>query len=264
MNDNRKIGVIDSGVGGLTVAKEFRSLMPEEDILYLGDNRNVPYGNKTEEEIYLLTERMINFLLEKDVKLIAVACNTISSILDKHFLKCEIPLVGIIRPVTDYIIDEKIKKVGVVATEFTIQSGMYEKYLKERDPKIKVVSEPFKDLAEMIDKDRYSEEEILGEIDRHLNRMLQKENIKDIILGCTHYPIVLDKFKKVSKEINFINPAYRQTLHSRNILEAKGMLNSRKKSSFEIYTTGDKEIYSKLINRLGMEKADRVYERKEF
>lgn len=85
MYDNRPIGVIDSGVGGLTVAKEFTNILPKESIIYLGDNINVPYGNKTEEEIYRLTKDMIDFLIKKDVKLIAVACNTISSLLDKYF-----------------------------------------------------------------------------------------------------------------------------------------------------------------------------------
>lgn len=264
MNDSKKIGIIDSGVGGLTVAKEFRKLMPGENILYLGDNRNVPYGNKTEEEIYLLTEKMVNFLLQRDVKLIAVACNTISSILDKYFLKCQVPLVGVISPVTDYIIDKNIKSVGVVATEFTIESGTYEKYLKEKDPSIKVVSEPFKNLAEMIDRDSYSEDEILREIDSHLTKMLSRRNIEDIILGCTHYPIILDKFKKASKEINFINPAYRQTLKSKRILKSRGMLNKGKDSSFEIHTTGSKDIYINLMDRLGIGKADKIIEEVKF
>ena len=140
MKDDRKIGIIDSGVGGLTVVKEFRRLLAEENIIYLGDNKNVPYGNKTEEEIYILTKKMIDFLIEKDVKLIAVACNTISSILDKYFLDSKVPIVSIIKPVTDYVDRKKLKSVGVMATKFTIESEIYEELLNQKNKDIIVVS----------------------------------------------------------------------------------------------------------------------------
>lgn len=264
MNDNRKIGIIDSGVGGLTVAKEFRNLLPQENILYLGDNKNVPYGNKTEEEIYLLTKDMVNFLLESDVKLIAVACNTISSILDKYFLDIEVPIVSIISPATDYVINKKLNKVGIMATQFTINSGTYKKYLNKRDKDLLVISEPFTNLAEMVDKGDYTEKEIMNEIEKHMNIMLQKEQVKDIILGCTHYPIVLDKFKQVAPNINFINPAYEQTRYVKNIMKEMDIRSNEKESIFEIYTTGNKDVYLKLMGRLFMEVPNNIYEVENF
>lgn len=264
MNDNRNIGIIDSGVGGLTVAKEFENLLPQENILYLGDNKNVPYGNKTEEDIYLLTNKMINFLLERDVKLIAVACNTISSILDKYFLDIEVPIISIISPTTDYVIKEKLNKVGIMATSFTINSGTYQKYLKEKDKKLLIVSEASSNLAQIIDRGDYTENEIMDEIKEHMDNILEKEDISDIILGCTHYPIVLDKFKELAPNINFINPAYEQTKYIENIMEEMNIKNKEKESLFDIYTTGDKEIYLKLIDRLSIKDPNNIYKIKNF
>src|SRR5699024_6482880 len=254
MGDNRKIGIIDSGIGGLTVAKKFRELLPEESIIYLGDNKNVPYGNKSEEEIYRLTKDMIEFLIEKDVKLITIACNTISSILDKYFLGYKVPIISIIEPVTDYIAKKDLQKVGVMATKFTIGSGIYEKLLKKKNKDIDVILESCPTLAEIIDRGDYSDKDIRDIIYIHMNNILKSSNLEDIILGCTHYPIVLDKFKDISTDINFIDPAYEQVLYVKELMDEKNIRSDKKDSSFEIYTTGDKDIYKNMIKALSIEK----------
>lgn len=250
MHDSRPIGVLDSGVGGLTVAKELREELSHENIIYFGDNANVPYGNKTEEEIYILTKKMIDFLVSKNVKLIAIACNTISSILDKYFAEYKIPIISIIKPAVDYAADNRLEKVGVLATNFTIESGAYETLLKERDTNIKVVSEPCPTLATLVDSGDYTEEEMEETIDIHMSNVLQNDNLKDIILGCTHYPIVLDKFQNRSPEINFINPAYEQTMYIKNLLNENNLEGDSWESRLEIYTTGNAETYINMIELL--------------
>lgn len=256
----KKIAVIDSGIGGLTVARKFRELLPGENIIYFGDNINVPYGNKTEDEIYRLTKNMIDFLMTKDIKLIAVACNTISSILDRYFLDCKLPIVSIIEPVTDYIARKKLEKVGVVATSFTIKSSLYERLLKEKYPEIEVRSEDCPSLAEIIDRAEYTDKEIEMLVKLHMSKLLENNNIKDVILGCTHYPIVIDKFKKISPDINFIDPAYQQLVYIKELLDKKNISNNEENSRFEIYTTGDKNIYINMIRALSIEKPDKIVE----
>lgn len=256
MINNKKIAVIDSGVGGLTVAKKFRELLPEENIIYFGDNINVPYGNKTEDEIYKLTKNMIDFLMTKDIKLIAVACNTISSILNKYFLDHKTPIISIIEPVTDYISKKNLQWIGVMATSFTIKSTVYQGLLKEKSPNINVVVEDCPTLAGIIDKGNYTDEEIEKIIIAHMNNILKNNNIKDIILGCTHYPIVLDSFKKISPDINFIDPAYQQIIYIKELMERKNISNNKKDSTFEIYTTGNKDIYQNMIKVLSIENPD--------
>lgn len=258
MNNNRPIGVIDSGIGGLTIAKKLIELLPEENIIYFGDNKNVPYGNKTEEELYKLTKDIIDFLIERNVKLIAVACNTISSILGKYFLDYEVPIISIIEPVTDSVAKSNLEKVGVIATTFTIESGIYEKLLKEKNQDIIVMSEPSPRLAGIIDEGNYKGEEIENIINTHIDNILDNNNLDNIILGCTHYPIVLDKFIKISPDTKFIDPAYEQALYIKRLMDEKNMRNTGKDSTFEIYTTGNKEIYEDMIKLLSIKKPDKI------
>lgn len=258
--DNRPIGVIDSGVGGLTVAKELRNVLPEENIIYFGDNKNVPYGNKSEEEIYLLTKDMIDFLIKKDVKLIAVACNTISTIVDKYFKDYSIPIISIISPVVNYIIEKGIKEVGVLATSFTIKVGLHEKLLKQKDSDIIVVPEGSASLASKIDSGEYTKKEIKNLVNVHIGNMLDKRDLKDIVLGCTHFPIVIDEFKKRSPDINFIDPAYQQVLYVDNLMKSNGIKGNNINSSFNIYTTGREKTYKKMIDIIDMENPNKIFE----
>ncbi len=259
MFDNRPIGVLDSGVGGLTVAKELQNLLENESIYYFGDNANVPYGNKSEEEIYQLTKRMVDFLIEKDVKLILVACNTISTILDKYFSDYPLPIISIIKPAADYVISENIKEVGVIATKFTIESGAHEKLIKRANKNVKVVNEGSPNLASLIDSGDYTSEEVQALVDLHMNNIMEKGSPKDIILGCTHYPIAIKEFQRKSPETNFINPAYEQVKYAEELMLVN---NSRaeegKKATFKIFTTGKKEVYKKMIDLLGMKKPEEI------
>lgn len=258
MVDNRAIGVIDSGVGGLTVVKELKEQLAGESIIYFGDNANVPYGNKREEEIAQLTKNMIDFLIDKDVKVIAVACNTISSLLDKYFTDYDIPIVSIIKPAADYVVENGIKEVGVIATKFTVQSGAYDRFIREGDESIRVISEGSPNLAQIIDSGNFTE--VRGVIDLHMTNILSKGDLKHIILGCTHYPIVLDKFKERSPSINFINPAYEQVRYINQLLEARNMKAQLDKSTFQIYTTGKEETYHKMLNLLSIDLPDNIIE----
>ncbi len=260
MVDNRPIGVIDSGVGGLTVVKELRQLFPQESIIYFGDNKNVPYGNRTEQEIYGLTKKMIDFLIEKDVKLVAVACNTISTIVDEYFSDYGIPIVSIIRPTADYVVNNGIKGVGVVATVFTVSTGAYDKLIKEQDNTVEVVSEGSPNLAGLIDSANFTDEEVEDLVNFHMTNLSAKRDVKDVILGCTHYPIVIDKFIARCPEVNFINPAYEQVIYIDNLLRDNNQKGENEESTFEIYTTGSKGTYYKMLEILSIEKPDNIVE----
>lgn len=264
MNDNRKIGIIDSGVGGLTVVKEFRRLLPNESIIYLGDNKNVPYGNKTEREIYELTKKMIDYLILKDVKLIAVACNTISSLLGKYFLDSKVPIISIINPATHYVNKGSLGRVGVVATRFTIGTKIYETLLNGEDKDLIVISESIPTLAGLIDSGEYTDAEILEVINLAIENIKKQAPVKDIILGCTHYPIVMDKFKEIAPEINFINPAHEQTRYVKKILRQMDIAADEDKSTFEVYTTGKKETYINMLQKLDIKTADKIYRVNKF
>lgn len=259
MFDNRPIGVLDSGVGGLTVTKELQRLLPNESIYYFGDNANVPYGNKSEEEIYKLTKNMVDFLIEKDVKLILVACNTISTIIDKYFQDYELPIIGIIKPAVDYVINTDIKEIGVIATKFTIETGVYERLIKKANEDVKVVSEGSPNLSAMIDSADYSSEELQSLVDLHMDSILEKCNLKDIVLGCTHYPIAINEFQAKAPNVKFINPAYEQVRYAEELMLVNdSRAKADQKSIFKIFTSGKKEVYKKMIDLLDMNKPEEI------
>lgn len=260
MTDNRAIGVIDSGVGGLTVVKELQKLLPQESIIYFGDNANVPYGNRPEEEIAKLTKAMIDYLIKKDVKLIAVACNTISTIVDKYFSDYDIPIVSIIAPAADYVIKNKLNEVGVIATNFTVQTGAYDKLIHNKDKSVEVISEGSPDLATLVDSANFTDEEVGKLVSLHMKNILSKKDLKSIILGCTHYPIVVDRFQEFGPGISFINPAYEQVIYIDQLLDKVNGKSNDTNSSFEIFTSGDKEAYHKMIDLLSLEEPDSIIE----
>lgn len=260
MGDNRSIGVIDSGVGGLTVVRELQKLLPQESIIYFGDNANVPYGNRSEEEIAKLTKVMIDYLIEKDVKLVAVACNTISTIVDKYFADYDIPIVSIIAPAAEYVIKNKLDEVGVIATKFTVQTAAYDNLIHDKNDSVKVISEGSPDLASLVDSADFTETQVRQLVSLHMKNILSKRDLKDIILGCTHYPIVVDKFQEFGPGINFINPAYEQVIYIDQLLDKIDGKSNDKSSGFEIFTSGSKDTYLKMIDLLSLEEPNNIIE----
>lgn len=254
------IGVIDSGVGGLTTVKECRKILPNESILYFGDNANVPYGNRSEEEIYRLTKNSIDFLIGKGVKAIAIACNTISAIIPKYFSDYQVPIISIIEPTAEKIVKEKIDEVGILATKFTIESKAYNKAIGARDSKIKVYGEACPELAGIIDRGTFTYEEVKDVVYKHMENILRDKDLKNIVLGCTHYPIVENVFRDFRADINYINPAYEQVKYIEKWLEERDLRNKEANPKFEIYTSGSSENYYKMIDLLDIENPDRIYE----
>ena len=259
-NNNRSIGVIDSGIGGLSVVKELQLLLPYENIIYFGDNKNVPYGNKTVGEITSLTKRMIDFLISKDVKVIAIACNTISSIIELFSMDYDIKIIGIINPVIDTISKSTDKDaVGLIATCFTVNTHCYNKALLKVNSKINIISEGSAELAEIIDSSDYKSEDVKFVVKNHIASILTKENVDTIILGCTHYPLIMDIFKECYPNINFINPALQQCAELNQYLLENNIINNDKTNgSFEIYTTGDIKKYEKGVDLLSLKKPDNI------
>jgi glutamate racemase len=146
--NNNAIGVFDSGVGGLTVLAEIRRLLPNENIIYLGDTKNFPYGSKSKKEIIEFAIQNVETLIKKQVKIIVIACGTATSqALDVLKEKFNIPIIGIIEPTVDYVECQEYQEIGVIATEGTIRSGAWEQKLKEKMPKIQVTNKACPMLA---------------------------------------------------------------------------------------------------------------------
>ena len=221
------IGVFDSGVGGLTVAREIMRHLPNEDIVYFGDTARVPYGSKSKDNIIRYSRQIINFLMTKGVKAIVIACNTASAqALDVVQKEYPIPIIGVVEPGARAALSvTEAKKIGVIGTEGTVRSGMYEKVIQGIQEDVEVVTKAcplFVPLVEEGFKDHHVTEEI---IDFYLASM-KESDIDALILGCTHYPLLRSKIMEyVGEKIKLVNPAYETAMDLRKLLQEKDMEN---------------------------------------
>lgn len=259
INSQSPIGVIDSGVGGLTSVKEILDILPGENVIYCGDNGNAPYGNRTADDIIGLTKKMLEFLDSKNVKMVAVACNTISSTFESekyrdYAKQFPYPILSIIRPAAEDVTRQKYKDVGVIATVFTIQTGCHKQLIQEIDPTINVYGEPSENLAMLIEKGNLEDVAIRQDVEKHVHNLLSAHPLKEIVLGCTHYPIVQNLFEQVAPDVKFINPARDQALDIRRYLRGKNLLNTSTEGSLEINTSGGAEIYKTILGEIGIVK----------
>ncbi len=194
-----KIGIFDSGLGGLDIAKAIIKKLPQYDYIYLGDTKNLPYGDKTFEEVYNYTEKAVDFLLKNDCAIVIVACNTASSkalrTIQQNFLPKNFPdrkVLGVIIPAVEKVMENNYKKIGMISTSGTKKSRTFdlefEKYNEEL--KIKTIASP--KLVPLIEANKISE------IDVVLNEYIETiKNEECLILGCTHYALIEDKIKNI-------------------------------------------------------------------
>ena len=250
---NNPIGVMDSGVGGLTVVSELAKLLPGEDILYCADNINVPFGNKSKEDIFVLSCNMLKFMDAKKVKMVLLACNTISAMADKLQKEFEFPIISIIEPIAKRLGREKVPEIGLIATEYTVKSSAYKSVISETNSDVIVHDHASKNLAALIDKGDLDNPDIMIEVSSSMGKLMEKGTPPKVILGCTHYPIVEDLFRKAAPGIEFLDPAAEQVLFARDILKADNLLQQGAgdiKGNLDIYTSGESWQFEQVLSRL--------------
>jgi glutamate racemase len=201
----KPIGVFDSGFGGLTVLKEIVKEMPQYDYLYLGDNARAPYGSRSYETVYEYTLECVNHLFAMGCELVVLACNTASAKALRTIQQKDLPkidpskrVLGVIRPTTEIIGNySKTGNVGVLGTAGTVSSGSYLVEIEKFFPTLKVYQEACPMWVPLIENNEYNNEGADYFIKKHVTNLMQQEaKIDAIILGCTHYPLIIDKIKK--------------------------------------------------------------------
>jgi len=258
----KQIGVLDSGLGGLTLVREMERILPHESIVYFGDNANCPYGNRPEEEIVGLSSAMLDFFLEKEVKAVAIACNTISTIADRLRERYGFPIVSIIEAACENAADMGLSRVAVFATEFTIRQGLYGKLLRRISPETEVFGFPSRTLAALIDSGRFDDNATETEVKVLLSALRESApDVKHVILGCTHYAIIGGLFEKCAPGITFINPAQAQAEAIRRLLSKRGLLGDSQQPALDICTSGEKPLYEAAMKKLGINRHAAIEER---
>ncbi|HYY35258.1 MAG TPA: glutamate racemase [Candidatus Binatia bacterium] len=200
MSDSRPIGVFDSGIGGLTVVKALRDLLPNENISYLGDTARVPYGPKSPETVQRYAVELAGILTQKNAKALVVACNTVSSVaLPLLTKKFSVPVIGVIEPGARAALRATHNRhIGVIGTRATIRSGAYEKALRAADSNVRVSSRACPLLVPLIEEGLLDDEVTDRMIMRYLEPMLA-DGIDTLVLGCTHYPLLTDAIARMLK-----------------------------------------------------------------
>ncbi|MCL1675753.1 glutamate racemase [Elizabethkingia meningoseptica] len=198
LSPDQPIGVFDSGVGGLTVAKEIKRLLPNEDLIYFGDTKHLPYGEKSKEAIVEYSTKITNFLLEQNCKAIVIACNTATANALKEVVELvagRVPVIDVINPVAEKVAYEIHTNVGVIATKATVNSGLYRKSIRKHNKFIKVDELATPMLVPAIEEGFKNHPITHAIIYNYLSNSKLK-NIETLILGCTHYPLLLDEIKQ--------------------------------------------------------------------
>lgn len=247
--DNRAIGVFDSGLGGLTAVRQIKKIMPCEDIIYLGDTGRVPYGTRSKDTILKYTKQDIDFLMSHNIKAIVVACGTVSSVaLNDVASNYPIPIIGVVKPtVYSAISGVRGQKIGIIGTTSTIKSKSYSKLIYEISQKEDLQIQTFeKDcplFVPLVENGRFLKDDAVAKlvVSEYLSD-LKEQNIDTLILGCTHYPLLLDIISDFMGEgINLIDPGKVTAEYIAKNLE----LCDNKIASHDFYVTDDASGFSK-------------------
>lgn len=248
--NNFPIGICDSGIGGLTVAKEIIRSLPNENIVYLGDTARVPYGVRDKETITKFAKDLIKFLISKNVKAIVVACNTISATCLPELQKISpVPIIGVIKPTVSEVVNNlKIKTVGVIGTRATVNSNNYEMEIKKLNDQTQVFSQACPLLVPLAEEGFVDHPSTKIIVQEYLEFFKDKK-IESLILGCTHYPILRNTIQEVVGEnIRIIDPAKPVTNELTNILKTNGLLGNAEKPNRHFYFTDITPQTQKTVN----------------
>lgn len=251
---DRPIGVIDSGVGGLTVAYELMRQLPNEEFIYIGDTLRCPYGSRRKDEIIQFTMEMIDFLIKKNVKMIVIACNTATAY-TLHILreKLAIPIIGVIEPGARAAIKmTKTNHVGIIGTEGTVKSDAYKLALQKIHPQIMVRSLACPSFVPMIEKGMLTGDKAKKVVQDALGPLHDVAKMDTLILGCTHYPLIAALIREeMGEPVAVISSSEETARETSIILDVHHLLRtSPSEKRHEFYMTGDLKAFQLIVTSL--------------
>jgi len=250
--NNRSIGIIDSGVGGLTIWRKIVAALPTESTIYLADSKNVPYGNRTQEQIYKFARQMLTFLLKKNVKAVVLACNTITvsclAKLREDFP--QVPIIGTV-PVIKTAAEKTIsKKIGILSTVYTAKSDYQKDLIQSFADGCEVINLGTNQLVPLVEKGEIQGEEINKILEKELKEFKDK-GVDTIVLGCSHFPFLKNAIQKiVGDKVVILESGDAIARQTKKVLENTSNLTSEKIPFYLFYTTGDMNKFSKISSEL--------------
>jgi glutamate racemase len=252
MQSASPLGVFDSGVGGLTVVRALRELLPNESIIYLGDTARVPYGSKSPDTIRRFATEDTQFLLDRDVKAVVVACNTATAHALPHLKKSfRVPMIGVVEPgVEATLADSECQRVGIIGTAGTIRSCAYQHALAQQRPDLLVEAAATPLLVPFIEEGWLEHPALKSVLKEYLKPMLDRR-IDTLVLGCTHYPLLVPVLSRMlGQRVRLVDSASTCAAHVKALLEDQGLLRaSKSKATLEIHLTDYSEQFEALAQR---------------
>lgn len=252
--DKRPIGIFDSGVGGMTVLAELKKHFPNEDLIYLGDTKNFPYGDKSKENIIKLSTKCASYLISKDVKLIIIACGTATSQALEELKKIyRLPIEGIIRATVEDIKKDQNNnlKIGIIATEGTIKSNKWEEELKKEIKNVEVINKACPLLAPMAEQG-WTSNAVAKEAIKEYMKPFKERKIDKIVLGCTHYPLFKELIRReLGNEVEIINTGEKIANYLENYLTMENLQNEKEHvGTWSYYLTDTECNFIQVASRL--------------
>lgn len=262
-NQYSPVGILDSGIGGFSVARQVQKLLPGENLLYFGDGAHIPYGNHRTEAIAAMARYMFCFMEQQQVKALLVACNTISCILDRCAEGLSCPVFSAVQAGAEAATRLEVDKVGVISTVFTHNARIYPKKLLAQSPrKLVVLSCGCSDLARLVEHSLGDPEgmvQVEENLRQELDHMVLEEKVDCCVLGCTHYPLAADRIHKLYPGLPLIDPAEEMARSLQAYLIREGLGNPQTApGTLSVYTTGDVEEYALRARQVGLERVGKV------
>lgn len=252
--DNRPIGFFDSGLGGLTCIPNLMTLLPNEKIIYFGDTARTPYGSKAVSTIKHFSRQIADFLVYNDVKMIVIACNTVSATcvddLQKRFP--DVPVVGIIEPVAERIADtcSNHNRIGIIGTKVTIQSGAYQQLIHSHNPNLDLSAVATPAFVPLIEEGIIQNDIMDLTIKYYLDDFILENRLDTIVLGCTHYPLIRSNIQRLYPDLRIINPSEEIAYSIKRTLKKKDMLAGDFEFENTFYASDLSENFINMIERI--------------
>lgn len=245
--DSRPIGVMDSGLGGLSVIRIVRKQLPHERIVFVGDQGHFPYGVRTKEDVCHLASNIGKYLLTHDIKMMIIACNTATAAsLPTLQNELPIPVIGVVKPGAEAALAQpKHDVIGVTATEGTIKMGAYPKTIHELDPDVKVVTKAAQPMVSVVEHDEVGTPKAQQVVNEQL-AIFKDQNVDVLVLGCTHFPFLSKEISNLLPGVKLVDPALETVKTAKQMLTDTNQLNdSDQAGEMKLYSTGNYEDLQK-------------------
>ena len=252
--DNRPIGFFDSGLGGLTCTTHLMKALPKERIIYFGDTARTPYGSKAVSTIRNFSFEISDFLLKNDVKMIVIACNTISSTCldDLRMRHPDIPILGIIGPASNTVAKSCSgnNNIGIIGTKVTINSDAYRKKILSHNPSVNICEIACPALVPLIEEGIIENEIMDLAIKYYLDNFIEANDVDTLVLGCTHYPLIQDRIEMLYPDVVIVDPSKEMFTSIDDTLEGNEMFADEPAGDHVFYASDLSENFINMINRI--------------